>query len=671
MVFGRNVICSALLSFLPLGCSTTSNQAPPADAGPPEVEASVDAAAGTFGPPYLDGPCDPIAPAHCGLPFPSNAWMKADATSPTGLRVAFGAGTLPAINKTGPHMSPSYYADLDGFSPSQAPFTHLVGATLTGLPTLATPAASITPSSPTVLMEAETGALVPHFVELDASGDATHDDQRVLLIRPTVRLKDATRYVVAIRRVVDKAGTAIAPSPAFLALRDGSSSTEASVGLRRNVYRDIFGRLTKAGIDQASLQIAWDYTTASDKSLTSTLIAMRDDAFTKVGAAGPAYTITKTTDAPSPHILRQIEGTFTVPLYLDKAVPGGKLVRDASGAPKASGTAEFPFIVYIPNSVTTQGPAPLLQNGHGLLENHTQGGHLEVGDDYLSVIADTKNYVVFAVDWSGLAASDQSYLFDLFNGDLGKFHNVIDRSHQGILNALLAMRMMMGSFFKDPAAQVNGKSAIDPAQRFYRGDSQGGILGTTYMALSPDVSRGLLGMTGMGYDLMLQRSLDFSPFFALLAASYPDLRDQQIIVGLVAMMWDRIEGTAFAPHVLASPLTAVAAKQVLVHVAIGDYQVPSIAGQTLARTLGVKSMKKAPRTIFQLEEVDAPYAGSGLVEWDFGVPDTLTNVPSTADPKLDPHSKVRTLPASHTQTDIFFRTGKIDMSPCSGGPCKG
>jgi hypothetical protein len=403
------------------------------------------------------------------------------------------------------------------------------------------------------------------------------------------------------------------------------------------------------------------------------LIAMRDDALAKVGAAGPSYTITKTTDAPNPHIFRRIEGTFTVPLYLDKPQPGGSLLRDAMGKPMANGTASFPFVVYVPNSVQTQGPAPLLQNGHGLLEDHTQGGGFTDApdDDYLTVLADTKNYVIFSVDWSGLAATDQGYIVSLLSGDMGRFRTVIDRAHQGILNALLAMRMMMGSFYKDPAVQVNGKSAIDPTMRFYRGDSQGGILGTTYIALSTDVARGHVGMTGMAYNLMLQRSADFSPFFAILGTNYPDIRDQQIIIALISMLWDRIEGTAFAPHVLGAPIAGTPPKQILVHVAIGDYQVPAFAGEMLARTLGVKSLRNAPRPIFQVDEVDSPFAGSGLVEWDFGVADTTTNVPNPGDPTLDPHGKVRTLPASHAQTDTFFRTGKIDMTACNGGPCKG
>ena len=657
MTFARTLLLLAFAASL-AACPSSSNPVAVADAGEPM-------------PPYLDGDCDPIAPSRCGLPFPSNVWMKPDTTSPTGLRVAFGAATLPMYGGSSVHMDPAFYADFDGFSPSQASFTHLPGATLTALPTLATLPESMTATSPTIVMEAATGTLIPHFVELDMSGKSPADeDKRVLMVRPVVRLKDATRYIVAIRHVVDKTGSPIAPSPAFQALRDGTESAEKSVATRRPLYADVFARLEKAGVPKSDLQIAWDYTTSSDDNLTSTLIAMRDDAFAKVGEAGPKYTITKTTDAPNPHIRRRIDGTFTVPHYLDKETPGGKLVRDASNKPVSTTTASFPFVVYVPNSVATMGPAPLLQNGHGLLQDHDQGGSLAAGDDYLSVLADTKNYVVFAVDWSGLAANDQSYIGGLLQGDMGKFKNVIDRTHQGIINALLAMRMMQGRFYKDPAVQVNGKSAIDPTQRFYRGDSQGGILGTTYAALSPDVARAHIGMAGMGYSAMLQRSADFTPFFAVLAISYPDVRDQQLVIALISMLWDRVEGTAFAPHVLAKPLPGVPAKQVLIHVAIGDYQVPAIAGHMLARTIGAKSVRTAPRSIFGIEEADSPFAGSGLVEWDFGVTDSPINAPSTGNPDLDPHGKVRTLLNSHTQTDTFFRTGKIDMTACKGGPCK-
>jgi hypothetical protein len=99
--------------------------------------------------------------------------------------------------------------------------------------------------------------------------------------------------------------------------------------------------------------------------------------------------------------------------------------------------------------------------------------------------------------------------------------------------------------------------------------------------------------------------------------------------------------------------------------------VPSLAGEILARSLGVSNVQTYPRSIFGLSDATSPFAGSGIVEWDFGVADWPINTPNPGDASLDPHPKVRTLTASHVQTDTFFRTGKIDMTACAGGPCKG
>ena len=39
--------------------------------------------------------CDPIAPTACGYPFPSTFYMREDASTPTGWRIAMGPTTLP------------------------------------------------------------------------------------------------------------------------------------------------------------------------------------------------------------------------------------------------------------------------------------------------------------------------------------------------------------------------------------------------------------------------------------------------------------------------------------------------------------------------------------------------------------------------------------------------
>ncbi|MGZ3426254.1 MAG: hypothetical protein ACXVCV_06370, partial [Polyangia bacterium] len=202
--------------------------------------------------------CDPLVPEQCGFPFPSSVWLVDDAATPTGHHVLFGKQTLP--QQRSKLTDPTPWTASDGFSPGQTALTYLPGATATGLADENHLAMSMTADSPTILLDTATGALVPHIGEIDMS--ATRDGERSLMIRPVVRLSDSTRYIVAVRRVVDAAGAPIAPSPAFRALRDGGSFADRSIEPRRALYADIFARLAAVGVDRSDLQIAWDYSTA-------------------------------------------------------------------------------------------------------------------------------------------------------------------------------------------------------------------------------------------------------------------------------------------------------------------------------------------------------------------------------------------------------------------------
>jgi len=609
--------------------------------------------------PLLDGDCDPIVPSQCGFPFPSNVYLTDDAATKTGKHVAFGATTLPKFS--GKDTDPTIWARNDGFSAGQAPLTDLPGATVDGLPTQDSIDLSLTKDSPTVLLDAESGELVPHFAELDVSATSKATD-RAFMIRPVVRPKDGTRYIVAIRHVVDDAGKPIPPSPAFQALRDGTPSDEVSVDRRRALYDDIFGNLEKVGIPRDDLQIAWDYTTASRDNNTRWLLHMRDEALATVGANGPPYKIDTVEENPNPFIRRRIHGHMTVPLYLDKAGPGGRLVFGDDGLPKQNGTADYEFLVHIPNSAANGIPGSPLQNGHGLLGKKTEGQ-----DGYLAELADQKHYVAFGVDLVGMADEDTDTVIAAITEDLDLFEGLVERQHQGLLNSLLAMRMMKGSFWKDPQVQFNSKSAIDPTHCYYRGDSQGGIFGTTYMAITTDVTRGLLGEPGMPYNLLLNRSVDFGPFFLLLQSAFKGGRNIQIALGLVQMLWDRTEPNGYAPYIT-DPLPDTPAHEVMLHVAIGDYQVTPLGAHIIARTVGAKNLAPVNREIFGLATTEGPFTGSSLIEFGFGLPESpKTNTPPQGPEDDDPHDKVRVLQSARDMTDTFLREGKT-QAYCSG-PC--
>ncbi len=695
----------AVLAALAFGAGCTSSSSPPPS---PMCPASTTPPADA--PALLGAACDPLVPSQCGYPFPSNVYLVDDTTTTTGKRVALPAAAMPMNTIIGKALPPSLVADSDGFSPGQNILTHLPGATVTGLPTQDTLALSVTTASPTILLDADTGELVPHFAELDEELIQEADADRAFLIRPVIRLADATRYIVAIRHVVDANGKPLAPTPVFQALRDGTTSCDPSVALRQSLYADIFAKLAKAGVKTDDLQLAWDYSTASRQNNTARFLHMRDDALAKVGTDGPSYTLfppaaAGTTpdptsascnnlkvatnaaetaalspseigtghcsqDSPTPHIWRRLFGLMTVPIYTTTPNPGAALNVGADGMPVQNGTAQYEFEVNIPMSATMKPGAPL-QNGHGLFGEKTEGD-----GSYLATIDDQGDYVSVAVDLLGMCGDDSVNVENSIAGDPQGFKDDVGRQHQGILNELLSMRLMNG-LAKDPATFYNGQPTIDATQHYYRGDSQGGIFGTTYMAVTTDVTRGVLGEPGMPYSLLLNRSEDFGPFFIVLPGVYQNGRNIQLFLGMVQMIWDHTEPDGYAPYIVDNNLEGTPAHRVLIHANIGDYQVTPLGAEVIARTIGAQNLSPADREIFGVPDAPSPIDGSAIVEWTWGLePAPETNNPPgdlcpTGAPAAcgDPHDQLRNQPSSIQQELDFFTTGKV-VGTCNG-PCVG
>ena len=85
--------------------------------------------------------------------------------------------------------------------------------------------------------------------------------------------------------------------------------------------------------------------------------------------------------------------------------------------------------------------------------------------------------------------------------DIQNFAIIPERCQQGFVEFTAAMRMISGDLASDPAlmttdSEGNPVSVVDTDTRYYYGNSQGGILGTPYAALSTDIDRAVLGVSG-------------------------------------------------------------------------------------------------------------------------------------------------------------------------------
>ena len=617
------------------------------------------------------------------LPWPNDALTKRDKTTDTGRRLHLPRAAMPR-NKDGVPIDPTDANRADGFSPGSMIIVRVPGldtpAALAAshLPGLADLRASLRKRSPVVVFNARTGKRHPVWAELDSN--VKSDASRMLLIRPAKNFREGERYVVVLRNLKNASGGAIT--------RKGG------------VAPRLRGALRKGHVKRAGIYRAWSFTVASERSLAGRMLHIRDDAFRRLGdrnlrdlkVAGkaPQFTITGVTDytpAQDAQVARQVTGEVTVPCYLTKkCAPGGEFTLDRHGLPKRHGTTSASFICRIPRSALDPANPPQARvslYGHGLL-----GGPDEVDAGNIGDMANEHNFVFCATAWAGFANADIGNILDAIK-DFSSFNTVADRMQQGFLNMLLLGRLMIHpqGLSSNAAFQKNGRSVFDTRRLFYDGNSQGGIMGGGLTAVAPDFNRAVLGVPGMNYSTLLQRSVDFDTYASFIYPAYPDESTRQLMFAVIQLLWDRGEANGYAQHMTTDPLPNTPRHTVLMHVAFGDHQVSDTAAEVEARTIGARAYQPAlvpgrspwPRLQMIPSIGSFPFGGSAIVFWDTGPVRTVgtetqgTNAPPvTNTPNRsgdDPHDNPRATPSARVQKSEFLKVGGQVVDVCGGKPC--
>jgi hypothetical protein len=541
--------------------------------------------------------CDPIDPGRCLLPFPSDFYTVADDELDTGRRVELPEEAMPT-NAKGVAMDPTELNRNDGFSPGAALVTLFPGLDLegSGAAPVTDIEASLDPDAPIVLVDADTGERHPYWAELDSN--ATGDDDRLLFIRPAVNFLEGHRYVVGLRKLVDGDGEPIAPSDAFRAYRDRLDTGDPVLERRRPAMEEVFSTLDEAGVHRRGLVLAWDFTVASERNLSERLLHMRDDAFAELGDAAPAFTVSNVAIASGGDLLRKVSGTFEVPRYLTGEGEPGSVLNNGAGPdddprPDRNGTQTANFVCIVPRTAVgadgRANPTGLSLMGHGLLGTADQVEGLVAN-------AAATNTTFCATDWIGMATEDVPNAVAILN-DLGRFRSLTDRLQQGMLNFLFLGRLMNhpDGLASDPAFQAEGGTPLlAPDHLTFVGLSQGGILGGATSAVAQDWDRVFLGVPAMNYSTLLNRSIDFDTYGAILNPAYPDEVERQLGLLLVQMLWDRGENNGYAHHLTADPFPDTEPKDVLLFEAFGDHQVANVATEVMARTIDARVLAPAP-----------------------------------------------------------------------------
>jgi hypothetical protein len=616
------------------------------------------------------GGCDPIDPAACLLPFPSDWYTVADGGTATGRRVHMGT-TLK--NGLGVPVSPDEWNRADGFSPGSGLLARVPGVDLakSGAAPITDIGASLRGDAPIVIVDTATGERWPYWAELDANAP---DDRKALIVRPARNFREGHHYAVALRNLRDTSGNPISPNAAFGKILGPDLPAADPLAKRQRDEKEVLAALQARGVGRDGLYLAWDFTVASRQSLAGPVLHMRDDALRQLGDRSPSFLVTQVADDVDDKIAREVKGVVWAPSYLDQygGLPGSALHRGKDGMPSQlpGNSQAVPFQCEIPRSALTRPARPALY-GHGLL-----GSEGEVDAGNVKAMAAEHGFMFCATKWIGMSDEDVPNVVSAL-ADLTRFRTVADRLQQSLVNFVYLGRAMTRGFAGNKAFQTGaGASMIDAtAQLTYDGNSQGGIMGGALTAVSPDIRRAVLGVPAMNYSTLLNRSADFPQYAKVLDLFYPDKLDQQIGLALIQMLWDRGEANGYAAHMTDDPLPNTPAHRVLMHVAFGDHQVAPVAAEVEARTVGARihapavtpgrSPDKVP--YWGIPTFGASYDGSAMIVWDSGSPvPPLTNTPPTTG--RDPHSDPRGNADARRQKATFLTTGTV-VDVCAGGPC--
>jgi hypothetical protein len=565
------------------------------------------------------------ASAKTLLPFPNNSLTVKDRTTSTGRRVHLVKSEMPRNNKGVP-IDPRPYNRADGFSPGAPILVRVPGLNTPSklarihAPTVNDVFLSLRRSSPIVVIDEKSGKRQLIWAEVDMND--THPNTRLLEIHPGRNLREGHTYVVALRGIGRKG---------------------------QRVPARLLRKLAKAGIRRKGLYTAWDFTVASAQSIAGPLLAIRNDAFKRLGdtnlrdmrmqGGSPAFDVTSATDVPpcdpagcqpgqDNFIARRVAGTVTVPCYLNQpGCPAGSRFafkgRGLQVPSPGSNTIKANFVCNIPRSASHAAPARPSLYGHGLF-----GSATEINSGPLEQLSNEHDIMLCATDWIGMSRNDIPTAIGILQ-DLSGFPELTDRVDQSMVDFLYLGRAMIhpSGFASNPAFQIGGGGVIDSNRLYYVGGSQGGIFGGTLTAVAPDFDRAVLAVPGMDYSVLLPRSVDFDAYSQVLYPAYPNQGERPLLLSLIQQLWDRSDPDGFANHMTTRAYPNTPKHEVFIEEAFGDHQVTNVMTEIEARTIGAslrtpildpgRSSEKRP--FFGIPRIKKfPFKGSAIEVWDIG-----------------------------------------------------
>ncbi|MDC1419758.1 hypothetical protein N8653_03450 [Euryarchaeota archaeon] len=613
--------------------------------------------------PHTDG-CDNTNPIHCMLPFPSDAFLVDDDSTTTGKRISYSPSTIPGSGTVDEVYAP-ILNQIDGASPNTQIMTAFYAepdvSELAGQFTIGK---SLDSNHPTMIINQETGILVPHWVELDLRSES--DQPTILHIRTIEALDHDTNYIVLMNGLVDSNNDKIVAPVGFSALRDGVITTSPDVENRRPYFENLFAWINNnTNRPISELQTAWSFNTASTESLIEPLLSMRDDALDRIGPHGLGCTVESNTEIMTDEGNRShwlITGTYTAPQYTESFYPPTLLRRtsDTDRTPVFVENREIPFWLVIPGTATIKGPADLTIWGHGFLGN----GNTSV----LYSWANQNNAAMLGTSFYGWSDDDSTSIeYAVLN--MNYFQHQAERLEQAMINQVVMIKSFKGICAELQDLSFNDTKLIDVTNPTYTGYSNGAIRGPSIVGLSPDLDRGVLWAGGSSFTHIIERCTQYDKFHFIFSSDfgYSNQLDRAVAISIMQSFWDPIEADTFLYLREEGYKDKIQPYELMTLFSITDLQISNISSARMMRTGGIPLLDSSTITPYGFESpniVSSGYKGSVGVFFDGG----YEHAPDGNIYGEEPHSAHNAIGGLKMARDMaftFLKTGLV-LDSCEG-----
>lgn len=519
-----------------------------------------------------ESPCNPVRVENCILPYPSDLYTVPDPASATGRTALIPATALrPEVRaELPPTLTPeTVFSGSSGFSAATTVLFELDQA-----PDLQTLPAD--GGDAVVALDLETGERMPVRVLLNeyARSRKVTAPKQVVEIYPRSRWQFGGRYVVGLtRQLKPLAGGEFTPSAGFAAALQADDS-ELS-----RAYAPALAALAQAGVSPAELISATFFTVRSEAEVTGPL--------RRIAAAVYA----------ADHPVRNLKINYLLTGHVAAIVRGEVLLSHYRGDDrrvdyrKTAGDEYWTgFRLTIPRAAK-RGPVPVAIYGHGL-------GILKESDLVVSLVNAIEGVATVSIDQPNHGvrmARDGGYALT----QLGVQHVPLQVGMTGqspidfiallkaVKTSLAGIDVLPKKLFSPLAGELqpgrngDGIADLDVNNVFYEGTSLGGVLGTTFVALAPELKGAFLQVPGVGITSILSGSVLWDLAYHRLEP--PSVDGAEALLLKAAMQHDMDYGDAinFA-HYIHQPLPGNTDKKLVMVVAKNDGIVPNFSSTALA-----------------------------------------------------------------------------------------